>query len=258
MLKHDGNRYFKGVRTTDHEGDVDVDRFRSTAAGRDTFAMRAVRVSDGTTCSRLAHRRLSEPHSAQAAGPSSTTTRPPPAGDRSTTRPPPDSVAVLCGDGEAEAGGLGAAGAATYDVDPVREARPVVVDGEHQPAAVAGIDRHRQSGALGGVGEDVVEEHVDQRLEVRLAGVDQRSPATSGRRAVKVAALVLGQRRPEREPARPAPSTPGVPATSPSRSERRASLTTWSTITWSRSRSSPRRARSLARRGARRCAAAAR
>lgn len=50
VLKHDGNRYFAGVRTTDREGDLDVDRFRSDSSGRDTFAMTAVRVSDGTTC----------------------------------------------------------------------------------------------------------------------------------------------------------------------------------------------------------------
>ena len=51
VLKHDGKRYFKGVRTTDHEGDVDVDRLRSDTAGSDTFSMKAVRLSDGTTCS---------------------------------------------------------------------------------------------------------------------------------------------------------------------------------------------------------------
>jgi hypothetical protein len=51
VLKHDGNRYFKGVRTTDYEGDVDVDRFRSDSSGSDRFSMKAVRLSDGTTCS---------------------------------------------------------------------------------------------------------------------------------------------------------------------------------------------------------------
>ena len=51
VLKHDGNRYFKGVRTTDYEGDVDVDRFRNDTAGSDKFSMKAVRLSDGTTCS---------------------------------------------------------------------------------------------------------------------------------------------------------------------------------------------------------------
>ena len=121
MLKHDGNRYFKGVRTTDREGDVDVDRFRSDSPGRDTFAMKAVRVSDGTTCRASRHRRLSA--ALRPAAPSSTTTRPPPVGDRSTTRPPPELGGGLVGDGEAEAGGLRAAGATTDDVDPVREAR---------------------------------------------------------------------------------------------------------------------------------------
>ena len=51
VLKHDGDRYFKGVRTTDDEGDVDVDRFRNDTSGSDTFSMKAVRLSDGTTCS---------------------------------------------------------------------------------------------------------------------------------------------------------------------------------------------------------------
>jgi hypothetical protein len=51
VLKHDGNRFFKGVRTTDHEGDVDVERFRSDSAGSDTFRLKAMRLSDGTTCS---------------------------------------------------------------------------------------------------------------------------------------------------------------------------------------------------------------
>jgi hypothetical protein len=50
VVKHDGNRAFKGVRTTDNEGDADIDRWRKDTAGKDTFSDKAVRLSDGTTC----------------------------------------------------------------------------------------------------------------------------------------------------------------------------------------------------------------
>jgi hypothetical protein len=50
VVKHDGARVFKGVRTTDNEGDADVDRWRQDTAGKDTFSVKAVKLSDGTTC----------------------------------------------------------------------------------------------------------------------------------------------------------------------------------------------------------------
>ena len=50
VVKHDGNRAFKGVRTTDNEGDADVDRWRQDTSGKDTFSAKVVRLSDGTTC----------------------------------------------------------------------------------------------------------------------------------------------------------------------------------------------------------------
>ena len=90
-----------------------------------------------------------------------------------------------------------AALAAAYDIDAVREARPRVVDGEHDAATGTGSDPQRQADALGRVGEDVVEEYVDERDQVRLAGVDR------GLRAARHVEregppLVLGERRPER------------------------------------------------------------
>lgn len=50
VLKQDGRRYFRDVRTTDREGELDVDRRRADTSGRDTFRMKATRLSDGTTC----------------------------------------------------------------------------------------------------------------------------------------------------------------------------------------------------------------
>lgn len=51
VLRHDGNRFYKSVRTADHEGDVDVERFRRNTAGSDTFKARAVNTKNGASCS---------------------------------------------------------------------------------------------------------------------------------------------------------------------------------------------------------------
>ena len=51
VLKHDGKRFAKVVRTTDGEGDLDVDRFRKNTSGKDVFTMKATRVGGGATCS---------------------------------------------------------------------------------------------------------------------------------------------------------------------------------------------------------------
>ena len=34
VLKHDGKRFYREVRTADHEGEIDVDRFRGDTAAR--------------------------------------------------------------------------------------------------------------------------------------------------------------------------------------------------------------------------------
>ena len=69
------------------------------------------------------------------------------------------------------------------------------------PPPSRGPTRHRRRGALRGVGEDVVEQHVDERHQVRLAGV-HRDSGPAGDSTPNGAALVLGQRRPEARPAR--------------------------------------------------------
>lgn len=50
-LKHDGKTYYNAVRRADHEGDIDVDRFRANSAGTDVFTYRAKRVGAKGACS---------------------------------------------------------------------------------------------------------------------------------------------------------------------------------------------------------------
>ena len=136
---------------------------------------------------------------------------------------------------------------------------PVVLDGQHQPAARrAARQRDRDRGALGGVGEDVVEQHVDQRHEVLLGGADRHRAGGVDTASRERRGPGPRPAAPRTAPARPAPPRRRRPATSPSRSERRASRTTWSTIASSSSRSAPSRSRSSPVGQRRRPAAAAR
>ncbi|MET1059741.1 MAG: hypothetical protein ABWX84_09095 [Nocardioides sp.] len=50
VLKHDGKTYYNKVRTTDNEGDVDVERFRKNTAGKDRFGLRVKNVRTGKVC----------------------------------------------------------------------------------------------------------------------------------------------------------------------------------------------------------------
>lgn len=49
-LFHEGNRFFRDVRTTDREGEVDVERMRPNTAGKDTFRARAKNLRNGNVC----------------------------------------------------------------------------------------------------------------------------------------------------------------------------------------------------------------
>jgi hypothetical protein len=51
VLRHEGRRIVRDVRTTDREGEVDVERRRPDTAGADTFRARAVRLGTGQSCS---------------------------------------------------------------------------------------------------------------------------------------------------------------------------------------------------------------
>ena len=111
------------------------------------------------------------------------------------------------------------------------------------PPPVAPGDGHRDARALGGVGEDVVEEHVDERHQVGLAGVHRRPPA---RRAPSTGSRAPGPRpaAPRRRPGRPARRARACRRRVPPARSAGPRCTTWSTMTWSRSRSSESRARS--------------
>ncbi len=50
VLKHDGKRFYRAVRTADHEGEIDVDRFRGDTAGSDVFTFKATRVGGTERC----------------------------------------------------------------------------------------------------------------------------------------------------------------------------------------------------------------
>ncbi|MFT3873721.1 MAG: hypothetical protein QM714_13945 [Nocardioides sp.] len=52
VLKQNGNRFFSGKLTTDHEGDLDVERHRANTTGKDTFKFKAKRVGHSSSCSR--------------------------------------------------------------------------------------------------------------------------------------------------------------------------------------------------------------
>ena len=50
VLKHDGRTYYNKVRTTDREGDVDVERFRHNTNGRDRLGLRVKNLRTGEVC----------------------------------------------------------------------------------------------------------------------------------------------------------------------------------------------------------------
>ena len=50
MLKHDGKIYYNRIRTTDREGDVDVERFRQNTAGKDRLGLRVKNLRTGEVC----------------------------------------------------------------------------------------------------------------------------------------------------------------------------------------------------------------
>lgn len=52
VLRHDGNRYFHRTIRADHEGDLDVERWRANTAGKDAFRFRASRANGSQSCSR--------------------------------------------------------------------------------------------------------------------------------------------------------------------------------------------------------------
>lgn len=49
-MRQDGDRFYSRLRTTDHEGDIEVDRDRPDRAGTDTFSFRATQLSNGQVC----------------------------------------------------------------------------------------------------------------------------------------------------------------------------------------------------------------
>ncbi|HEX5986652.1 MAG TPA: hypothetical protein VFY86_09045 [Nocardioides sp.] len=51
VLFHNGDRVFRDVRTTDREGEVDFERLRPNTPGADTFRAKAVKLSNGQSCS---------------------------------------------------------------------------------------------------------------------------------------------------------------------------------------------------------------
>ena len=51
VLRHDGERFFRGTRTADHEGDLDVERYRANTPGKDVFRFTAKRVNGSAGCS---------------------------------------------------------------------------------------------------------------------------------------------------------------------------------------------------------------
>jgi hypothetical protein len=50
VLRHDGTKIASVVRRADHEGDVDIERYRADTAGSDKFTMRAKRVGGTASC----------------------------------------------------------------------------------------------------------------------------------------------------------------------------------------------------------------
>jgi hypothetical protein len=50
VLRHDGHRFFRDVLRADHEGDLDVERWRRNTAGDDVFTMKLTRLATDRTC----------------------------------------------------------------------------------------------------------------------------------------------------------------------------------------------------------------
>lgn len=56
-LAHDGKLITKKVRTADHEGEVELDRWRPDTKGKDAFRVKATNVNTGATCATKVVRR---------------------------------------------------------------------------------------------------------------------------------------------------------------------------------------------------------
>ena len=52
VVRHDGNRFFSRTIRADHEGDLDVERYRNDSAGQDRFRFRASKVNGSASCGR--------------------------------------------------------------------------------------------------------------------------------------------------------------------------------------------------------------
>lgn len=50
VLRHNGKRIAQGVHTADYEGDVEVERYRKDAAGKDVFKVRLKNLGSGQVC----------------------------------------------------------------------------------------------------------------------------------------------------------------------------------------------------------------
>lgn len=50
VLRHDGGVFFRGVRTTQSDGDVEVERLVSDQAGSDSIAARGANLTTGEVC----------------------------------------------------------------------------------------------------------------------------------------------------------------------------------------------------------------
>ncbi|QLQ11085.1 MAG: hypothetical protein HZY75_12845 [Nocardioidaceae bacterium] len=51
-LRHNGKVFHKKVYTADHEGDIDVDKFRPNTNGKDTFKLRIKQIGGAKACTR--------------------------------------------------------------------------------------------------------------------------------------------------------------------------------------------------------------
>jgi hypothetical protein len=51
VLRHDGKKILARTLRADHEGDLDVERFRDDSAGKDRFRFRAARTDGSASCS---------------------------------------------------------------------------------------------------------------------------------------------------------------------------------------------------------------
>ncbi|CUR57787.1 exported hypothetical protein [metagenome] len=50
VLRHDGTVFYNKIRTTDREGDLDVERFRTNTAGADKFRLTVKRINGSAAC----------------------------------------------------------------------------------------------------------------------------------------------------------------------------------------------------------------